>query len=189
MTNVLRWIFAAVLGYLIGSFPTAVLLGRIMHGVDIRGRGSGNPGTANALRVLGPAPAALVFAGDLGKGAIAAYLPALFLGPDGGWLGGLAAVIGHVFPLYAGFRGGKGLATGLGVVLLRASWLVPVFAVCWLPLYLWRRSVALASAGAILAVALAGFFALAPWPALIVAAGAVLIFFRHWPEAARAFTR
>lgn len=185
----MRWFLAAALGYLLGSFPSAVMVGRLVRGVDIRGRGSGNPGTANALRVLGPLPGVIVFAGDLGKGLAAAYLPALFLGPEGGWLGGLAAVIGHVFPLFAGFRGGKGLATGLGVILLGAPWLIPVFAVFWLPVYFWRHSVALASAVAVLAVSLAGLCGLPPRPALALAAGAMLVFLRHWPEASRALSR
>ena len=114
-----NYIALTLLGYLAGSIPTAWIAGRI-KGIDIRSTGSGNSGATNALRVLGPVPAAAVLAVDAGKGVFAVLaLPAL-LGagaqPDAAKVvAGGAAVLGHVFPFWIGFRGGKGVATGAAV--------------------------------------------------------------------------
>lgn len=92
-----------------------------MHGVDIRAVGSGNPGASNVMRTLGRGPAAMVFVGDLLKGVLAAALGAVAGGGDplGVWAfgAGLAAVLGHCYPLFHRFKGGKGVATGAGVLL------------------------------------------------------------------------
>lgn len=180
-------LLAGALGYLAGSFPSAVVLGRLWRGADLRSQGSGNPGALNALRVLGPLPGVLVFLLDFGKGFAAAALPAVYLGSAYGWLGGLLAVTGHVFPIYAGFRGGKGLATGFGVVSFLLPWSLAVFAPIWAVIFLWRRKVAPSSAVAILGVALFGLFILPVWPACAVTIGCGLIFWRHWPKAKRDF--
>lgn len=108
------------IAYLIGSIDFAVLVGR-MHGVDIHKVGSGNPGTSNVMRTLGRVPAAMVFVGDTMKGVIAAAIGAFLSGGEvsGPWTfaAGLLAVIGHCYPIFHRFRGGKGVATGGGVVL------------------------------------------------------------------------
>ncbi|CAN5310116.1 glycerol-3-phosphate 1-O-acyltransferase PlsY [soil metagenome] len=110
-----------VTSYLLGSVDFAVLVGR-MHGVDIHKVGSGNPGTSNVMRTLGRGPAAMVFIGDTLKGVIAAAIGAFLSvqGPESPWTygAGLAAVLGHCYPVFHRFRGGKGVATGGGVVLL-----------------------------------------------------------------------
>ena len=115
-----------VAGYLLGSLPASVLAGRLA-GIDIREHGSGNAGASNVLRTLGWKPALAVFIVDVAKGATAAWI--------GGWLsldalpievawlpvlGGAAAVVGHIWPVWIGFRGGKGVATALGVSLVLA---------------------------------------------------------------------
>ncbi len=112
-----------VLAYLIGSFPTAVVLGRALRGVDIRLEGSGNAGATNAWRVLGWRIGLAVMVLDAAKGAVAAAIipriAASTLPIDIGAAAifcGLAAVLGHVFPVYTGFRGGKGVATGAGML-------------------------------------------------------------------------
>ncbi|MFO7292857.1 MAG: glycerol-3-phosphate 1-O-acyltransferase PlsY [Actinomycetes bacterium] len=130
--------FIAVVGaYIIGSIDFAVVVGR-MHGVDIHQVGSGNPGTANVMRTLGRGPAAMVLVGDTLKGVIAAALGMVVSGDPQSTLAvgaGLAAVVGHCFPLFHRFRGGKGVATALGAVLfiipvgglvLAAAWLIVV---------------------------------------------------------------
>lgn len=106
----------AALGYLIGTFPTADLVaGRASAGtIDLRRAGSGNPGGANALKVLGRRAGYTVMAGDIGKGALASGAGALFGGPAGAHLAGSASVIGHCFPVWNGFRGGKGVAASVG---------------------------------------------------------------------------
>jgi len=113
-----------LIAYLLGAFPTAVLCGKLLRGIDIRTQGSGNAGATNTWRVLGWKAGVCVLLIDLGKGiAAAALVPRIPLGTlpldptSVAILCGLAAVIGHVFPVTTGFRGGKGVATGAGMLL------------------------------------------------------------------------
>ncbi len=111
---------AVVLSYLIGSVDFAVVVAR-MHGVNIHEVGSGNPGASNVMRTLGRLPAAMVFVGDALKGVIAAAIGTFLTladSPISPWAfaAGLAAVVGHCYPLYHRFRGGKGVATAAGVI-------------------------------------------------------------------------
>ncbi len=109
---------AFVLGYLIGSVDFAVLVARARGG-DIYEMGSGNPGAANVLRNLGWRAALPVMLGDMAKGAGAAALGLWLGGSDAaGWAAGFAAVVGHCFPVWHRFRGGKGVATAFGVALM-----------------------------------------------------------------------
>lgn len=111
------WLLLLV-SYLIGSFPTALIVGKVIFGVDIRDHGSKNPGATNTLRVLGKKSAIIVLLIDLGKGALAAALPLIFSLDAEPLYFGLAAVIGHCFPIFAGFRGGKAIATTAGALLI-----------------------------------------------------------------------
>jgi acyl phosphate:glycerol-3-phosphate acyltransferase len=111
-------IVAIVVCYLLGSVSFSVLLAKILKGIDIRQHGSGNAGATNTLRVLGKGPAILVLALDVIKGIAAVWI-GRWLGGDNAWLPGLcgiAAIIGHNWPLYFRFRGGKGIATAIGVL-------------------------------------------------------------------------
>ena len=113
--------------YLLGSIPSSVWIGRALKGIDVREHGSGNAGASNAFRVLGKPIGTLVLALDMGKGILAVSLSRFqeaVLPDSEGWvllrIGlGVLAVTGHIFPLFAGFRGGKGVATiaGVGLVL------------------------------------------------------------------------
>jgi glycerol-3-phosphate acyltransferase PlsY len=116
-------LIAVILAYLLGSIPTAVWVGRIFYGIDIRTQGSGNAGATNTIRVLGLKAGLPVMVVDVFKGWLAVYIANFFYT---GWAGfpdlidfkimlAVAAVVGHVFPVYVGFRGGKGIATLLGV--------------------------------------------------------------------------
>jgi acyl phosphate:glycerol-3-phosphate acyltransferase len=107
---------AITLGYLIGTFPTADLVARRWSrgSIDLRSTGSGNPGSVNAAAVLGVRAGATVLAGDIAKGAAAAAVGAAVAGPVGAHAGGTASVIGHCFPVWTGFRGGKGVAASIG---------------------------------------------------------------------------
>ena len=172
-------ILAAAGGYLLGSIPFGFLLIRVAGLGDIRSVGSGNIGATNVLRTGRKDIAALTVLLDGGKGA-AAVLLAQWLG--GGWLpliAGVAAVVGHCTSIWMGGRGGKGAATGLGVI---AAWSWPVaLAICpiWL-VTLWstRRSSAASLAGCAAAPAL--MLALAPAPmALATLLASALIVFRH----------
>jgi glycerol-3-phosphate acyltransferase PlsY len=118
-------VLALILSYLAGSIPSAVWAGRIFHGIDIREHGSGNAGATNTIRVLGWKTGVPVLIFDLAKGWLAASLP-LFLNaaPEGSQqmtalqiVCGITAITGHLFPVFAGFRGGKGVATTFGVLL------------------------------------------------------------------------
>jgi glycerol-3-phosphate acyltransferase PlsY len=129
--NVTLSLLAFVLAYLAGSIPSAVWAGKLFHGIDVREHGSGNAGATNTVRVLGWKTGIPVLLFDLFKGWLAASLP-LFLdaAPDGSEqmtaiqiACGMAAILGHVFPLFAGFRGGKGVATTFGVLLALQPWL------------------------------------------------------------------
>ena len=103
--------FVVIISYLLGSINFAYITARIM-GIDISSEGSGNPGTSNVLRTLGKGSAAIVLLGDLLKGAI----PIIFFYQDQYFLVyGLAAVVGHIYPVFYKFKGGKGVATYLGV--------------------------------------------------------------------------
>lgn len=113
------------LAYLLGSIPTAVWIGRVYYNLDIREHGSKNAGATNTFRVLGKKPGILVLIIDIIKGVIAVTLPyfttSLLWGSDEliniQLLCGIVAVLGHVFPLFAGFKGGKGVATSLGIII------------------------------------------------------------------------
>jgi len=102
--------------YLLGSINPALVLARF-RGVDIREVGSGNPGASNVLRALGKGPAATVYLFDLLKGLVPALAGLLIWSPEVGAAAGLAAVVGHCYPIYYRFRGGKGVATAGGALL------------------------------------------------------------------------
>jgi acyl phosphate:glycerol-3-phosphate acyltransferase len=116
-------LFILLLAYIIGSIPTALIVGRIFFQVDIREHGSHNPGATNTLRVLGKQAAIAVLLVDVGKGAFASLLPILFQAELSPLYPGLIAVIGHCFPLFAGFRGGKAIATTAGALIVANIWL------------------------------------------------------------------
>jgi glycerol-3-phosphate acyltransferase PlsY len=114
------------LGYIIGSIPTAVWVGKAFHNIDIREHGSKNAGATNTFRVLGKRYGWFVLLIDVSKGVLAACLPHFFadmlIGYKDEFLilqlcGAFSAVVGHVFPIFANFRGGKGVATSLGIVI------------------------------------------------------------------------
>jgi glycerol-3-phosphate acyltransferase PlsY len=122
-------LLAALIGYVIGSMPTAGLLGRLW-GVDLLGEGSGNPGTANALRTSGARLAATVLVVEAAKGYAAVLAGSSIAGETGAMAAGLGAVAGNVYNVWYHFGGGKGLGISLGV--LAAAWpaaLVPVLVV------------------------------------------------------------
>ncbi|MCM3126542.1 MULTISPECIES: glycerol-3-phosphate 1-O-acyltransferase PlsY [unclassified Paenibacillus] len=111
-------ITAVIVSYLLGSVSFSFLLGKMMKGIDIRDHGSGNAGATNTLRTLGKWPAILVLALDIAKGIAAVWI-GRSLGGDSAWvpaLCGISAIIGHNWPVFFRFRGGKGIATAIGVL-------------------------------------------------------------------------
>ena len=140
------WLLILV-GYLLGSLPTAYIAGRILKGEDIRRMGDENSGAANAYRELGSKTGVLVGIIDAGKGALA-----ILIAQAGGvsqtvvMFAGVAAVIGHNWPVFIGFRGGRGESTAIGVLLALVTLPMLIMAVPALLVLLWRKNVILASA-------------------------------------------
>lgn len=114
-----------LISYLIGSFSPAYLIGKIQKNVDVREHGSGNAGTTNVLRVLGAKAALGTFVLDFLKGIIAVYIGKRILGYDGALLASVFVVLGHNYPVFLKFKGGKGIATSLGI-LYALNWKVGV---------------------------------------------------------------
>ncbi len=123
--NIFIAIVSVVLAYLLGSIPTAVWIGKRVHNIDVREHGSGNAGATNVIRVLGWKTGIPVLLIDIAKGFLAAMLPVFFQLADKNTalltnlqiFAGIIAIFGHIFPVFAGFRGGKGVATVFGVFL------------------------------------------------------------------------
>jgi len=139
-----RLVTAAAAGYLLGTFPTADLVARRTGRgkVDLRRAGTGNPGTANALNVLGVRAAAQVLVGDIGKGAIAGVVGGAIAGPAGAHVAGTSAVVGHCYPAWTGFCGGKGVATSVGQCLATFPAYAPIdaaVAVVTVAIPTWRQ--------------------------------------------------
>lgn len=179
-------IIAVAFGYLAGSVPFAFLLAR-RRGVDLRRTGSGNVGAANVLRTSGVPDAVLAMCLDVAKGAVAVLVAQrLSSGPATPVAGGLAAVIGHIYPVWLGFRGGKGVATAAGVFVVLAPIAVAiagaVFAVAvWVTRYI---SVGSMAAAVTLAVSAAAAD-VPPAVAVGAAVAAVIIVHRHRANLAR----
>lgn len=143
----IQWLLV-ILAYALGATPTSHWVARGVHGVDLRREGSGNLGATNTYRVLGWKAAAPVMAVDIAKGFVPAALFPGLAGTDGaGWAlaFGAAAIVGHVFSFWVGFRGGKGVATSAGVFLALAPWALLVGLVVWVATVLATRYVSLAS--------------------------------------------
>jgi len=141
------WFFLA-LSYLLGSIPTSYIVGRTVHGVDLKKHGSGNLGATNTFRVLGWRAAVPVVLVDVAKGWVpAAFFPIWDGAAPLEWslAYGALAIVGHVFSVFVGFRGGKGVATSAGVFVALAPWAVLIATLVWLVVVLLTRTVSLGS--------------------------------------------
>lgn len=180
-------ILASLLGgYLLGSVPFGVIATRLGGAGDIRQVGSGNIGATNVLRTGRKDLAALTLIGDIGKGVIAVLAARALWGETAGALAGGAAFLGHLYPVWLKFQGGKGVATFFGIM-LAAAWPVGVLAaLTWIAVAVVLR---ISSLSALVAAALAPLFALATDqpPAIVALAAftAVLIYLRHIPNIQR----
>jgi acyl phosphate:glycerol-3-phosphate acyltransferase len=174
-----------IAAYLIGSVSFAVVVSRLMRLPDPRTYGSKNPGATNVLRTGSRAAAALTLVGDAGKGWLAVVL-ALLVNPEAAPLAGLAVFVGHLYPLFHRFHGGKGVATAAGVLLGLDPWLGLATLLTWAIIAVFFRYSSLAS---LLAALFAPFFAwyinLSVWVVLAVAIIAVLLVWRHRGNIAR----
>lgn len=174
-------------GYLIGSIPCGLLISKTTRGVDPRRQGSGNIGATNVLRVVGKKAAALTLACDALKGLLPVAI-SLFLGlqEQAVLLVGLAVILGHVFPLFLKFKGGKGVATSFGAFLALSPKVALVALLFWIGgIYFGKYSSigALTAFGALPVLA----FLLEPEPNFILLASvvSVLVYIRHWENIQR----
>ncbi|MCI0356733.1 MAG: glycerol-3-phosphate 1-O-acyltransferase PlsY [Acidobacteria bacterium] len=180
----------AFVAYLLGSLMGGLIVGKLRGGVDIRAAGSGNPGATNAWRTQGPVFGMLVFVIDVGKGILATLvLPRLALpglaqeAAFAAWtpyLCGLGVMLGHVYPVFFGFRGGKGVATLIGVWACLLPQALPYALVAWLLLLVLTGYVSVASLGSSLVICGAAVWQQAPQAAVFFAcASALLLFYTH----------
>jgi acyl phosphate:glycerol-3-phosphate acyltransferase len=168
-------------GYGLGSIPTGLLIARWQKGVDIRQHGSGNIGMTNVLRAVGKGPAVLTLVGDLAKGLIPVLLARAWLtSPWAIGLVALAAVVGHLYPLFAGFHGGKGVATTLGVFIPLLPGPLLIAFVVWAACVAFRRQVSLGSLVAAASLPMVALLWGAPAAYILDALlAAALIWYRH----------
>lgn len=130
-----EWSFIP-LAYLAGSISSAILVCKLMSLPDPRDQGSGNPGATNVMRIGGKKAAAITLLGDLLKGLLPVYFAnVLNVSPEIVAMTGLAAFLGHLYPVFFGFKGGKGVATSIGVLLGFSWWLGLIFMAIWLSIY------------------------------------------------------
>ena len=181
---------ALVGAYVVGSVDFAVIVAR-SRGVDIHTVGSGNPGTSNVLRTMGRGPAVMVLVGDMLKGVIAAAIGWIAAGGDPSnqpiaYAAGLLAVVGHAYPVFHRFKGGKGVATAGGVMLFTIPVVALILAAVWAVVAKVFKVASIASlVGVAAAVPLAYAFGARDWSLVWLAAILVLIVWRHRPNIQR----
>lgn len=182
MTQLGVW---AVVGYLLGSIPFGILIARVMGLGNLRSIGSGNIGATNVLRTGNKKAAFLTLVFDGGKGAVAVLIAQRFANADAVQIAAFAAFLGHCFPVWLGFKGGKGVATFLGV-LLALAW--PIGVACcaiWLAVAVALRISSLSALVAAASSIVWAFVFGVPQFVILFAALVVLIFYRHSANIAR----
>ncbi|GBG94881.1 glycerol-3-phosphate acyltransferase [Ligilactobacillus salitolerans] len=176
----LNIIWMLLIGYLIGSIPSGVWIGKIFYHKDIRDYGSGNMGTTNTFRVLGKKAGAVVLVMDMFKGSLAALLPLAFHSNANALLIAISAIIGHAFPLFANFKGGKAVATSVGALLIyNWEFFLLAWAIFLLTLYL-TSMVSVASMLGFTLITLCSLF-YQDWILTTVALVlTIFVYARHW---------
>ncbi len=167
-----------LIAYLLGSIDFGVIVPRLM-GVDIYAHGSGNPGASNVMRTMGKKAGAAVMLADAVKGLLAAMVGVLASDPLGFWCA-LLVVVGHVFPAWHRFKGGRGVATAIGAVLFLEPWFGLVLAVGWGATVALTKTASIASLAA-MALYVPGYalFGWRGWPLVAAALTAALVIARH----------
>ncbi|QNB45903.1 glycerol-3-phosphate 1-O-acyltransferase PlsY [Thermanaerosceptrum fracticalcis] len=174
-------LFVAVIsGYLVGSVSFGIILTKLLRGVDIRQYGSGNTGMTNVMRTIGKGPAMLVLLGDALKGAVSVGIGLSLGSTVYAVIAGLAAMAGHTYPLFHGFRGGRGVATGFGVILTLTPDVTLIALSIFLLTVFLSRYVSLGSILAALSVPLTMTILQKPLPILLFGVlGAGFVIYRH----------
>ncbi|BAB48229.1 glycerol-3-phosphate 1-O-acyltransferase PlsY [Mesorhizobium sp. 2RAF45] len=171
-------ILALVFGYLLGSIPFGLLLTRAAGLGDVRKIGSGNIGATNVLRTGNKGLAAATLLLDALKGTAAVLIAGHFAPETAVWAG-LGAFLGHLFPVWLGFKGGKGVATYLGVLIGLAWQVALIFAVIWLAMAFLFRYSSLAALTAAVIVPIALYFLSAPQIAVLFVVMSIIVFIKH----------
>ncbi|MEM7567769.1 MAG: glycerol-3-phosphate 1-O-acyltransferase PlsY [Pseudomonadota bacterium] len=174
-----------VLGYLLGSIPFGLIITRLAGKGDIRQIGSGNIGMTNVLRTGRKDLAALTLLGDAGKGLVAVELALLYGGLPAMMAAAIGAFLGHVFPVWLRFKGGKGVATYLGILIGFSGLAALAFAVLWIGTAAVTRFSSLSALVASLGAPIVLFIVGQPMPALVFAALTVLLYIKHRENIAR----
>ncbi len=180
MTVIVKYLLTIICGYLLGSLSTSIFISKSVLGGDVRRQGSGNAGATNMARIYGLVPGVLTLLGDALKAFIAMFIGKYLLGDAGIAAGGIAVLLGHCFPVFHRFHGGKGVSVGVAIAIM-VDWRVFVSALCaFLAGALLTKKVSVGSlcaAGAISIAALA-FGVSTPKLALCVC-GMVIVVFQH----------
>lgn len=176
----LETILMFVLAYLLGSLVPGYWLGKYVYHKDIRNEGSGNIGTTNAFRILGPVPGTIVLLLDMFKGTLAGFLPFFFHSSINPMLVGLAAILGHTFSIWIGFKGGKAVATSAGVLLAyNPMFFLMVWAVFLIVLSLCSMVSVASMIGFSFATIMSIFYYHDPILAIVAVALTAFVFYRH----------
>lgn len=181
----LNVIWMLLIGYLLGSIPSGIWIGKAFFGKDIREYGSGNMGTTNTFRVLGKTAGSIVLLIDMLKGSATALLPLLFHSDANALLIGIAAIVGHAFPIFASFKGGKTVATSVGVLLIyNWQFFLLAWAIFLITLYL-TSMVSVASMLGFTLITISSLF-YQDWILTTVALIlTIFVFIRHWGNISR----
>lgn len=170
---------ALLFGYLLGSIPFGIVITRLAGTTDIRTIGSGNIGATNVLRTGRKDLAAMTLLGDALKGTVAVLIARAVLGPEAALVAGLGAFAGHLWPVWLGFKGGKGVATFLGITLALYWPAALIFAIVWIAVAAISRYSSLSALVASVATPVGAFLLGQPVPALFLAVLAVLLWAKH----------
>ncbi len=179
--NALSYVAIAIIAYLLGSISTGVLVSKAMGGPDLHQVGSGNTGATNALRTMGKKGGALVFLGDVLKALLACGVGLIWMGHNGAMLAGICVIIGHNWPIFFGFKGGKGVSSTCAVMLTTFWWQAIICYVATIALIAISKFVSLGSIFMVTAFALlVTATAWGNWLAIVwVWCVALLCIFRH----------
>ncbi|AFS00282.1 glycerol-3-phosphate 1-O-acyltransferase PlsY [Lentilactobacillus buchneri] len=179
-SNIEQIIMLLVLAYLLGSIPSGVWIGKIFFHIDIRRHGSGNIGTTNTYRVLGPIAGSIVMALDISKGAVATLLPTFFhITAISPLIFGLMAILGHTFSIFDKFKGGKAVATSAGMLLAYKPAFFFLAAGIWILVILLTSMVSLASMIGFTLTTIAIFFTHDILLSVMAVILTFFIFYRH----------
>jgi len=168
-----------ILAYVLGAIPSGLIVGKVFYGIDIREHGSGNLGGTNTFRTLGKKAGLVVTISDILKGTLAAALPSLFGSDFHPLLAGVFAVVGHMYPVFAGFRGGKAVATSGGVLLFYEPLIFIVLIISFFISLFFSKYVSLSSIIAAVVAIIYSIFTKDPYLITVIAILSIFVIYRH----------